>query len=500
MRLLIVTAVLAATACGDLEYKMIDAPPPPPDVPADTCTPVTWYADCDSDGVAAMAGETMMSCLMPAASACGGTWITAMPVAGATDCNDANAAIKPGAVEICDTADNNCNGQIDETGLTTFYRDMDNDGHGSLTSSMTTCNAPSGYVTSADDCDDNNGAIHPGAAEVCDGVDNNCASGADEGVMTTYYRDLDNDGHGNAGATMAACSAPSGYVSSSDDCDDNTNLRYPGKAEVCDGVDNNCNVTVDEGVTSTFYRDFDGDGYGTTGDTQQRCAAGGGYIANNTDCNDNSSSIHPNTPEVCFNSVDENCSNTLDDTPECSIDCNWDGARWLSWGYQGGFNNPQAWDIGAWATCKSGKLNSFWYVNNTASPPSTALGQPSSGTSTSYVDCNWGNAFRWASQGWPPPDNTSRGADLKCDGTRVTNINWEGNLLFAPAQIQFPDIVGQLKCNWGTGQTYTPDTIFLTHGLSNQCGFDNGFLVTCVNGHITGIANREPSNCPRSRL
>ena len=51
-----------------------------------------------------------------------------MPNAGAADCNDTRADIYPGATEICDLVDNDCDGPIDEDGLTTFYRDDDCDG------------------------------------------------------------------------------------------------------------------------------------------------------------------------------------------------------------------------------------------------------------------------------------------------------------------------------------------------------------------------------------
>jgi hypothetical protein len=85
-----------------------------------------------------------------------------------TDCNDNNAAINPGATEVCDGVDNNCNGQIDE-GF-----DQDGDGY-------KTCG-------SNPDCNDSNAAIRPGATEICDGVDNNCNGQIDEGF------DKDGDG------------------------------------------------------------------------------------------------------------------------------------------------------------------------------------------------------------------------------------------------------------------------------------------------------------------
>ncbi len=97
------------------------------------------------------------------------------------------------------------------------------------------------------DCDDTHASFHPGAAEICDGLDNNCNGEIDEGVKTTFYRDADGDGYGNAAITTQACSAPSGYVNNNTDCNDANAAINPGATEVCDGLDNNCNGTIDEG-------------------------------------------------------------------------------------------------------------------------------------------------------------------------------------------------------------------------------------------------------------
>ena len=86
---------------------------------------------------------------------------------------------------------------------------------------------------SEEDCDDSNPQINPDAVEICDSLDNNCDGFIDEDVLTTYYRDLDGDGFGNAAETTGACESPEGYVSSSSDCNDDEPNSYPGAAEVC---------------------------------------------------------------------------------------------------------------------------------------------------------------------------------------------------------------------------------------------------------------------------
>ncbi|HRF77989.1 MAG TPA: MopE-related protein [Chitinophagales bacterium] len=98
------------------------------------------------------------------------------------DCNDADAAINPGATEICDGIDNNCDGNIDEAGGATWYADADGDTYGDAASTTVSCDVPVGYVADNTDCNDGDAAINPAATEVCDGVDNNCDGNIDEGI------------------------------------------------------------------------------------------------------------------------------------------------------------------------------------------------------------------------------------------------------------------------------------------------------------------------------
>jgi hypothetical protein len=117
------------------------------------------------------------------------------------------------------------------------------------------------YCAAGDDCNDNNFAVHPGAAETCNGIDDDCDGVIDNGlVFHIYYRDADNDTYGNAdNATVTCDGAPEGYVDNltddnttiAFDCNDNNSEVNPGARDAnCNGIDDNCDNATDEGFIS----------------------------------------------------------------------------------------------------------------------------------------------------------------------------------------------------------------------------------------------------------
>ncbi len=238
------------------------------------------------------------------------------------DCDDNNATINPDAIEICDGIDNNCSGMADD-GLTftTYYKDNDGDTYGTDAETTSSCEAapPTTFADNNTDCDDTNAAIHPGAMEICDNLDNDCSGMADDGLtFTDYYIDNDGDGYGNGANSINTCdaSAPTGYVLNFFDCDDTNAAINITASEVCDGVDNNCNGQVDDGLpTFTYYLDNDGDGFGDLTASSITCeaTAPANYVTNDGDCDDNNAAVNPDAMEIAQDGIDNNCNGQVDE-------------------------------------------------------------------------------------------------------------------------------------------------------------------------------------------
>ncbi len=91
------------------------------------------------------------------------------------------------------------------------------------------------------------------------------------------------------------------------DCDDNNAEVGPECPEVCNGIDDNCNSAIDEGVTRVFFLDADGDGFGDPATPTDACDAPSGHVSDATDCDDTDATVHPGAAEVCGDSIDDDC-------------------------------------------------------------------------------------------------------------------------------------------------------------------------------------------------
>ena len=197
-----------------------------------------------------------------------------------------------------------------------YYRDQDQDGFGTSRIIRTSCTPLSGYSTVSGDCSDRSADRFPGAAEVCDGLDNDCNGAVDDNVahMTQWFVDADGDGYGDAGQMIESCTQPDGAVANGIDCQDAAGDVYPGAVEACDGVDNDCSGLIDDNAVDAtqWFIDADGDGYGDSAQMVWSCTQPAGRISDGLDCSDGDASVYPGAVEVC-DGVDNDCTGLIDD-------------------------------------------------------------------------------------------------------------------------------------------------------------------------------------------
>ena len=321
----------APETCGDGDTNC-DGKVAPPNTPG--CIDFFFDGDKDGFGIA-----TDKKCLCAED--------TPWSATEAGDCNDENKAIKPGASELCDTIDNDCDTSVDEPGALdceTYYKDADKDGFGDAGDTSCQCGPQGSYTTLVPgDCNDGNDFISPNAKEKCDGFDNDCDKEIDEKDAegcAIYYLDEDQDKFGTSDF-QCLCKKTAPYTATEQgDCDDELEEVAPGKPELCEDLtDNDCNGFIDEEGAencTTYFLDSDEDGYGVTSEAKCLCGPTGSFTAAlGGDCKDNDKLVSPKAGEVCDNGVDNNCNQEVDeeDAADCQVyyeDLDKDG-----WGLEG---------------------------------------------------------------------------------------------------------------------------------------------------------------------
>ncbi len=245
--------------------------------------PNTFYFDADLDGVGD-GDVTATGCEAPYGY-----------LEQDGDCDDADPLVFPGATEICDGIDNDCDGTLPDD-----EADLDADG----------------YIACLDDCDDDDVSSFPGASEVCDGADNDCDSVIDNNPVdgTWWFEDLDGDGYGDLATGVRSCSPIGGWILDASDCNDLNAGVHPGAVEVVgDGVDEDC-----DGIELCF-EDGDGDGVGgldAVPAPAMNCTDPG-LSSTSDDCDDGDPDRFPGNGETPYDNIDNDCDAA---TPDDDID------------------------------------------------------------------------------------------------------------------------------------------------------------------------------------
>lgn len=234
-------------------------------------------------------------------------------VSSEDDCDDNDPTVFPGATELCDNKDNDCNGVIDD-----FVGDAP------VISCVTSTNSIefSWNSVAPSYCVVINGGVQTTVTDLSYVVTGLVSGDIVEIQVIAKYGGqcpdvsstlscvtdsiVDNDGDG---------------IPSNEDCDDNDPTVFPGAEEVCDGKDNDCNGIIDDGFQlSTYYIDSDDDGFGDPDSSVEDCEQPSGYVLDNTDCDDTDPNIFPGAVDILDNGIDEDCDGKDDSVGTYDID------------------------------------------------------------------------------------------------------------------------------------------------------------------------------------
>jgi hypothetical protein len=389
----------------------------------------TWRPDLDGDGWGDPDGIPVSSCADVAGHA---------PTTG--DCDDANPLVAPDRQDgDCDGVDDDCNGIADDQAVFVDYiPDTDGDGWGDAAfPPVASCAPIPGSVTRGGDCDDNAPAIHQGANDDnCDGIDNDCDGVADDdAVFALYFVDDDDDGWGADTGALESCLPLPDRVLRAGDCADDDATRHPAVPEACDGIDNDCNGQIDDGLPITLYfDDDDGDGFGAPGTGIATCDTGDGRVLDATDCADDDPFVNPAATDTC-DGVDTDCNGSIDDDATFTLyypDADGDGLGATGAPFSSCFPEPGAVLVpGDCDDADPQVTGRRWYTDadgdGFGTLPLFAVCDPPADTTATFGDCEDADPLVFPGV----PEVCGDGVDNGCDG--VDDCVWRDTILASSA-------------------------------------------------------------------